>query len=241
MNAPIVVDTETFTDSFDFVGFARRLLSGHAGGSLPGDQGPLDWLLRALPLVQGTSYEDRLTRAVSECLTDGDPTVRREALRFFEARAAAAGAERVVELARGDRKLFAGVPDPETKSIDLEWSLLRAVGARMVKGDERAKGVGREEALKETGQPEPLIAALTTTDSQWVIAHCEEIVAKHPKTASTILFNLEQAGVGAAEVGERIAASAAAGDRNFRADVKRYLNDEQVKTRILAASKRRGS
>ena len=55
MTAPLRVDTETFTDQFDFKKFARDLLSGNAGvGYLPADNGPLDWLERALPLVEGT-------------------------------------------------------------------------------------------------------------------------------------------------------------------------------------------
>ncbi len=240
MTAPMKVDTETFTDQFDFDKFARDLLSDNAGvGHLPSDNGPLDWLERALPLVQGTSYHERLTRALADCLTDSEPSVRREALRFFEKFPGVPGGEEVTKLACGSRKLFAGVPDPETPSIDLEWSLLRAVGARIKTNDEDAKAVGRAEALRDNGQPDPLLAALTWFDTDWVVANALEIVRKHPKTATTILFNLEQNGHDVGDLGEALAPIAAAGDRKFRDEVRQFLREGPARERILAASKRR--
>ena len=41
------------------------------------------------------------------------------------------------------------------------------------------------------------------------------------------------------DIGEKIAPLAAAGDRGFRADVKKYLDDTNAKARILAAASRK--
>jgi hypothetical protein len=238
VTVPIRVDTETFSEQFDFSGFAHRLLLNQSGvGTLPGDQGPLDWLERALPLLSASPFEARLTRAIAECLTAPEPLARREALRFFEKFPHVEGAERVVELARGDRRLFAGVPDPDG-SVDLEWSLLRVVGARMMVGDDEAKNVARAESLRPGGRPEPLIAALTAQDTDWVLSNVERIVSLHPTTGSTILFRLERVGIDPVAVGMRIAPLAAAGDPNFRADVKKYIRDTNARARIISASLR---
>lgn len=231
MSATLQVDTETFSDDYDFNGFARRLLAGEAGGVLPTDQGPLDWVERAKPLLAKSPFEARLFEALAACLTDSSPTVRLEALRVFEKFPAAPGAQRITELARTSRLLFQ--PDADD---DLEWKLLRAVGARMSVGDDTAKQIGHEEALNPEGRAEPLIAALASYDADWVIANAEAIVTAHPDAGSTILFNLERVGREIGALGARIAPIAAAGDKNFKKDIKRYLDSSAAKVAILAAA-----
>jgi hypothetical protein len=232
MTAPIKVDTETFSDQFDFKAFARNLLSGQAGvGALPGDIGPLDWLERALPLIEGTPYRERLTRAIAECLTDSETSVRREALRFFEKFPDAPGAERITRLAHESRQLFA--------EKDLESALLHAVGARMKTNDQDAVAFGRAEALREGGRPDSLLAALTCFDTDWVGANAIEIVRKHPRTATTILFNLEQSARDVGDLGEALAPVAAAADHQFRREVQKFLRKGPALERILAATQRR--
>lgn len=231
MSTTLRVDTEVFADDYDFEAFARRLLSGEAGGSLPTDQGPLDWVERAMPIVQGTRFEAILFGAFAACLSDHDPAVRLEALRLFEKFPNAPHAERVTELARTTRLLFQ--PDGDE---DLEFKLLRVVGARMSVGDEAAKQIGRDEATSKTGRPEPLIAALTSYDPDWVIANAEAIVSTHPEVGSTILFNLERIGRDIRVIGPRVAPIAAAGDKNFKKDIKRYIDSSAAKVAILAAA-----
>jgi hypothetical protein len=233
MSTPVRVDTVTFVDGFDYQGFARSLLSGSGVvGSLPSDQGPLDWLARALPLLSGTPHEARLTSAIGTLLTDGDPDVRAEASRFFGQFPAAAGADHLIDAANNHRGLFSGVTN--TDGEDLDRLLLRAIGARTLAGDLRAIDVARREALSGTGGS--LIAALTKADPDWVTDHATEIVQHDPNAAVTILMNLERIGRPITDVGEKIAPLAAALP-SFKRDLDRYIDDQKAKARILLAAR----
>lgn len=236
MSASLRVDTETFDAAYDFDGFARRLLEGNAGGALPTDNGVLDWIERAMPLLRGSQFEAPFFHAISGCLTDASPALQLAALLVFEKFPAAPGAERVCDLARTNRSAF-GADD----TVDVEWQLLRVVGARMKVGDHEAVRLGREEALDPAGRPEPLIAALTSYDPDWVVQNVEAIVKAHPSVGSTVLLNLERIGRDIEQVGVLIAPIAAAGDKEFRRDVKKYLDDTPARAAILSATSTRST
>jgi hypothetical protein len=119
------VDQVELTDETDFAAVALTALRGGYGGTRA-DNYPLDWVFRAYRELAGTPWAGRLARGVAACLTHEDPMVRAQALTFFVAHPDAAGAERTVDLARGDRSLFAGVPDPMRPGHDLEYQLLTA-------------------------------------------------------------------------------------------------------------------
>ncbi|MBN2494715.1 MAG: hypothetical protein JXR96_09015 [Deltaproteobacteria bacterium] len=230
----VVVDTFDLTADTDFAALVRQVLLGRAGGSLPTDLDPADWLFRAYAELEGSPYRDRLAEGVSACLTDEEPRVRSGALTFFERHPEARGAERIVELAEGPRALFDGTA---SGTAALEDKLMRCVGARILAGDARAREIGRREAL-EPGRPVQLIAALTQADPDWIVEHAETIVDKTPATGLSILFNLQSIGRDVLEVGKRIARLAKR-DRSFKRDLDRFIDDPGVREEIRAAMRER--
>ena len=234
MGSPATIDSVTLSDDTDFVDLAKRSVLGQVGGGLPSDSSPLDWLWRAFPLIQQTAYADQFSEGIAACLTDADPVVRAGSLTFFGQFPAAKGARRVLELARGDRSRFDGIPDPTSPGYDLGWLLSRAIGALASVNEEEALEVARADALTP-GKAGPVMAALTSADPLWVASHAEEIVKGTPSAAITILYNLqESAVVNVGDVGERIAPFAAM-DPKFRARLETMIDDAPTKARIVAA------
>jgi hypothetical protein len=203
----------------------RDALVGGAGfGSLPGDQAPLDGVVRAFESLVGERAEE-LSRGVAACLADDDAGVRAQALLFFERFPAAAGAE-ALTMVRHD--LYTGVANPFMPGNDLEWQLLRSIGARALLRDPAALALARDAALD--GRAQPLIAALAAADPAWVVAHAVEIVRNSPDAAAALLINLQgKADVGA--IGEAVAPLAG---REFRGAIDTFIEDEAVKRRILS-------
>ena len=233
MTAPIRVDTVTFTDETDIEKIARDALSGSGGfGSYPRDRAPVDWIFRAYPELIGTPYADRLAHGVAVCLTDAEPEIRAQALLFFECQPLAAGGERLVELAAGDRALFAGVPDPLRTGVDLEWQLLAALGARLV-GDDAGIDVARAEVLR-TGKAQPVIGGLFAAAPDWVIHNAEAIVRGTPRAGITLLVAVQRSGADLVEFGCRIA-PLCHGDDHFERDLPRAIDDPAVRRAVLDA------
>ena len=233
MEEPVDFDGVTFAADTDYAALARRALRWELGGSLPYDNDALDWVYRALRALAGTSHATKLIEAITGAVTDDERMVRVRALSFIEGHPKAWGAERVVEVAAGDRRGFKGVPGWTESGADLEWLLLRAVASRIDIGDERAIELAKNEALNP-GQPHAVMAALTGADPQWVIDHAEEIVRKTPATGVTMLRNLEQAGYDIADLGVRVARDMA-GDPDFRDHLERFVDSAEAKRRILSA------
>jgi hypothetical protein len=210
-------------------GSARRRRLQAAGGR---KQSPLDAVVRTYRRQTGAAA-DRFSRGVAACLTNDDPGVRAQALLFFEAFPEAAGAELLVRLPSTRRHLFAGVPNPFAPSLDLEWQLLRSIGARILRRDPDALAVGYAAAV-DPGRAQPLIAALTLTDPDWVVAHAEEIIAANPRVASTVLNCLQRSCHDVGSVGARIARLAAR-DPKFQECVELLILEDAVRRRIFAA------
>ncbi|MBI2566945.1 MAG: hypothetical protein HYV63_07950 [Candidatus Schekmanbacteria bacterium] len=229
---------QTVIDGFDFAAipdfreFSRQHLRGVGPlGTLPRDEAPIERLLDAYERLGGTPLVARLAEGIAACLNDPDPAIRWQVLIFFEKNPMAAGGERIVEAASGDRSGFRGVPDP--RGGDLEWKLLSAVGRRAGGGDVRALALAREEAI-HPGQPTPLIAALTRADPDWVAAHAEEIARATPSTAAVILNNLQGSRHDVGALGERLA-PVGARDPKFRGFIELFIDDPAAKARILRA------
>jgi hypothetical protein len=215
------------SDLSALVASIRANLQG--SGSLPSepaDHAPLDSVLRA---YQSVADRGTFSRAVAACLTDEDASVRAQAALFFEKFPDAAGGEELVKVAEASRALYAGVPNPWMPGNDLEWQLLRSIGARILGRDANALAVGYAAAL-EKGRAQPLIAALARADAAWVAAHAEDIVRRNPDAAAALVINLQGSGQDVAAVGEKVAPLA---DDKFRGYIEMFIDDPEIKRRIL--------
>lgn len=225
------VDSVALTGATDFAALAREVLLGGGGaGSLRADAAPVDWVFRAYRELAGTPYRDRLARGVAACLTAAEPEVRAQALVFVQAEPKAAGAGRVVELVAGDRAQFAGVPDPLHPGVDLEWQLLAALAGHLDRAD--AFRLACAEVVRP-GRAGPLVAALSATAPDWVVAHAEEIVRGTAAAGLTILIAL-QGRHDVADLGRRIAPLCRP-DPRFETDAARFIDDAATRQAILAA------
>jgi hypothetical protein len=232
-SAPIRVDAFTeLRDGTDFDTFVRDRLAG-GGVAIAGDQRPFDLIERAYEAARGSAYQDRISESVAKCLSDYDPGVRAYAILFFQTYPNAKGGERVVELAKGDRRLFAGIANRWISGGDLEEELLRAVAARLP-GDTAALALSISEALKP-GRAGSVIAGLTQADPNWVEKHAEEIARKSPRAVPSLIFNLQGSSVDVGAVGARIAPIVAAADPGLVDDMERFVDDDSAKKRIREA------
>jgi hypothetical protein len=230
--APRKLDTLTLTDQTDFAALVREVLLGRGGtGAQRSDNFPVDWVLRAHAELAGSPYADLLARGVAAALTAPEPEVRGQALVFFQARPEAAGGERIVDLAAGDRALFAGVADPVHPGTDLLRQLFTALAGRIRQRARRAIDLARA-AVVRPDEAGPLISELVTAEPDWVIAHAEEIVRATPSAGATILIQLQGTGRDLGALGQRLAPLCRADDR-FELDVSRFIDDPAVRQRIL--------
>ena len=233
-SAPLKIDdfTELRADT-DFVAFVHDRLSG-GGVAIAGDQRPFDLLERAYEAARGSAYQDRLSEGAAACLTDDDPAVRAYALLFFQTYPSAKGGERVVELAKGDRRLFSGITNQWISGGDLEAELMRAVAARLP-NDANALALSVVEALRP-GRAGSVIAGLTQADPIWVGNHAEEIARNSPRSVPALLFNLQGTTVDVGDVGIRLAPIAAVADPALVDEIERFVDDEDAKKRIRQAA-----
>jgi len=211
----------------DWLKVVRDGLRGVGLSGAAGDSAPLDAVIRA---YQGCPDPAAFSRAVADCLADPDAAVRGQALLFFERFPSAPGAEAVAKL---PREQLAGVANPWMPGTDLEWQRLRSIGARAWLRDPQALAVAYEAAL-EPGRAQPLIAGLARADPAWVATHAAEIVRGNPDAAAALLINLQGSGQDVGAIGQRVAPLADAG---FRGYIETFIDDQEVKRRILAALK----
>jgi hypothetical protein len=176
----------------------------------------------------GTPLQQAVERTMERFLTDDDPQVRRAALGFYWTYPKAEGAEKVVSLAMGDRKGFAGVKDEAlSEGTDLEARLILTVGQLWMSDavpDESARDLIRAEALKP-GRVRATFASLAFKDPQWLLQNAKEIVMATPDAAGKLLVELERA-IGASPALLEIAHQVPTADRDavarVRADLETY-------------------
>lgn len=210
----ITVDNIPINDDTDFTAVALDALRGR-GGSIPSDNGPVDWVFRAYTQLSDTPYAGRLSQGVAACLT-AEPEVRDQALLFFITYPGAAGAERVTELAI---------------TSDLDLRLAEALAARITAGDEDALLRGQLEILRP-GNGGSVIAALTEAVPDWVVDRAEDITRLAPTAGATILIYLQHTGHDVLAVARRIV-PLCHGDSRFELDIPRFIDDPATRQAIL--------
>jgi hypothetical protein len=237
MTAPVRLDTVTLSDDFDFDRFFRSVLAGEPViGSLPTDSSLASWWARAWPIIESGGYAARVLEAVNRCVADPDPTVRREALALLEDHPKGISTSRIAELLKKHRTLFEGVKDPYQGSIDLRWSLLRLLGAKMGDSDDDARDavkLGEKLALEDSSSVQPLIAGLASDAPDWTAENAATLAKAAPGVVGAILYNFQRLGRDVRDVGKRMAA-AVSNTKRFHEEVKDNVDDEAIRREILA-------
>lgn len=237
MTAALAIEGATFTDTTDFAAFAREVLRGGGGvASRPDDSLPVDWMYRVYPRLRdaGSPYADRLSEGIAANLDAPEPFVRFQATIFFEEHPRAMGGERIEAIVAGDRRLFAGVRVPSDARVDLEWHLLRALGARAYAGQGGALDLARAEALRP-GKAQPLVAHIVGADGDFAARNAEAIVRGSPDALGPLLYQLGKTRRDVAGVGERLARLGVVEPSRFAAAVEDNVSDPAARRRILAA------
>ena len=240
-NVPLLVDTVTFTDSFDIEGFVRAVLADEpVVGSLPTDSSPLSWWERAWPIIAGSAYEKRVISAVVKSLSDKDPTVRGYAIALLEQHSEVIDTDTIVSLLTNHLDLFKGVKNPLRSGVDLKWSLLRVLGAKMSNSDDDGRAAirgGENIVLNDPKDSPPLAAGLVQSDPEWTEQHLEKITDGQVATAIAILSNFQELGRDLVSVGRRLAAQLGKSSR-FREQVREVVEDPEVQKAILSRPQR---
>jgi hypothetical protein len=140
--------------------------------------------------LEGSPWADAVARAVAANLESSEPGVRARAIQFFLHVDIPLGAQRAAALLEGDRKLFAGVPDPVTTikaDKTLEESLWR-VAAPLVKTPGRVRDMARAEALAPGKGKEAVYTALAQFDPEWLSEHAEEVLRATPALGKDLIL-----------------------------------------------------
>jgi hypothetical protein len=231
----IEVDGIAFSPATDFVKLVRHHLEGRGPrpSAQPGAR-PIQWLLKVADSLSFTPLHDRLSEAIAACLTAADNKIQSQALHYFQKSPRALGHDRILDLLRGDRAPFVGVPDPFNTDRTLEWQLLAALSYQLTSDQHKAIELARKEVLIP-GKAGPLVAALTSQDTPWVLTHAREIVAGTPSAAVAILFRLCYLGKEYVALGRELAPLAAI-DPRFEEDLRAFINDPVAVDAILSAA-----
>jgi hypothetical protein len=201
--APVVIDGTTISEHTDFVELARKAFSGDVGGWFKDDLTALQPTLRVWERLSGSAYQSRLALGIAEHLTNADPTIRWAAVAFFEHCPEAPGGERLCDLVLGPHRALFPSDEGSTTPTGLEETLLRALARRLSTGDARARELARLEALRPH-KAVPLIASLTQLDTEWTVAHVEEIVSRSPDALAPLIWQLVKAGRDVGPIADRL-------------------------------------
>jgi hypothetical protein len=142
----------------------------------------------------GTALEKSIPEIARRFLSDPLPDMRSKALGFFFSYPQAPGAERVIELATGDRAGFIGVPDarPITDDLTLETRLVTTFGQLWRHGlvlDAVALPLFRRDAQRPTTSA-AAIEVLAERDPQWLLAHADEIAVAAPNAIGRLIISV---------------------------------------------------
>jgi hypothetical protein len=145
----------------------------------------------------GTAFEKTIPEIARRLLSDREPLAKSKALGFYYSYPGAPGAERVVELATGDRASFIGVPDPRpiTDDLTMETRLLTTFGRLWEQGlvsDEQALDVFRRDALRSSTSA-AAIEVLSERDAQWLVQHADDIAKAAPNAIGRLIVSVHNA------------------------------------------------
>jgi hypothetical protein len=196
---PADLDGVAVSSSTNLVALAR----GTAGGTIATQVPPAFaavrgfFLLRLFHLVDDPPLREAISRAVAAVLDDGDARVRVAALGFFQIAFAAAGAERVAELARDRIDLFVGVPDPDG-GPSLFDRLLEVLESRMRSG---AGGAPRDpnalEQVKQLALRPPgiggVVYSLVREHQDWLADNAAAMIQAAPAQWTGVIHALADA------------------------------------------------
>jgi hypothetical protein len=191
--------------SVDEAGLAALVARALGGWTPQGvrkeDRERAGWVLRLDSRLRGTPHTDVVEAAVVAGLDGADAAARGRALNFIEHVQIRSGLRRVVELLRGDRGGFAGVPDTQAEHSEdktLEDSLWR-VARFLPETAEALRELSRTEASSAGRGTPALFNFLAYNDKDWLAEHVTNLARATPAalealgSAITLISDRKQA------------------------------------------------
>jgi hypothetical protein len=161
----------------------------------PGFSRPSFWVERLFHLMPTESQKANVSRPVGCELSNDDPRIASAAMEFFCALPAAAGAEKLAEVATSDEKRLRTAADPRRPSSTLYERILEAIEARiyMVPNgpvDSGALEVAHQVLLGGEASIGMLIS-VASRDQSWFSESVAAIVGANPELLSSVVRSLK--------------------------------------------------
>jgi len=173
----------------DFVSLFRRQTLEGSVWSVFRDQSWQEGLEMAFRAIIGTPLEAAAVDAVMQLLGDPDVAVRTMAVGLTKAFSSRFDSARLLGTLRQHPALYEGVkPHGESGDPDLAWGLIEAM-----LGHPTATREVRDRLRQAAQSPEEgsrVMAAMTRTDTDWVLEHATELASGDPLNPRIIILNL---------------------------------------------------
>ncbi len=166
----------------------RALRGSLFPGASQAEHWPGLWAARLYIRLAQTPYQKGVLAALSAALTDPAPEVRVAALNSFSILGLPETGDRALSLLKGDRALFAGVPDktlgaePRTQEHKL-WQLAQSLCAQPGEARELAK----HDALTPGRWNATLYSVLLQTEPDWVAERMDDLLRANPNGSTHLL------------------------------------------------------
>jgi hypothetical protein len=184
----IVVNGVRIGPQSDMVGMFRRALQGEDVFPSRTAIRPEDGVTTVLHATRGTTLEPQVRDAIMTLLTDSDPKVRAGAVLTIETFPRGFDGQALLRILDERPNQFQGIPATATGFADIYWELLRAIaGTNSYSADVQDR---LRRSVTDPSNGQWLLAGLTRSDADWVLAHAREVLAGQPVRVITVLANL---------------------------------------------------
>ena len=186
----IVVNGVAIGPKSDLVGMFRRALQGEEVFPSRTAYGPEDGVTTVLQASRGTPLEARVREAIITLLTDSDPKVRAGAVLAIETFPRGFDGKVLLRILDDNPSLFVGTKATAPGFSDIYWELLRAIAGTRSQSQDILSRLKRSVTDPDNGQS--LVAGLTRSDPNWVLANLREVIAGQPARVNAILANIDE-------------------------------------------------
>jgi hypothetical protein len=185
----IIVGAVALGPTSDFVGLFRRQMLEGSIWQVFRDMGPEEGLDMAFHAIMGTYLEPAAVDAIMELMVDPDKVVRTEAVMLAQNFCTHFDSLELLNLLRQRSALYEGIkPRWRSNEPDLAWALLRAIAGKRTNEEQVLKRLRTAAMDRKHGSH--VLAGLTITDPDWVLANLKELLDQEPRRAAIVLNNL---------------------------------------------------